>query len=310
MTEFSHIPVLLSETISLLCNKKGGIYVDGTLGGGGHSKQIIATAKPKVLIGIDRDEEALSAAKQNLSSFEGLKLVHDNFKNIDRILDELNIDKVDGILIDIGVSSHQIDAADRGFSFRYDSEIDMRMDKSGSFSAKDLLETYSEADLERVIRDYGEEKFAKSIARHIIKARQIKPITTTKQLEEIVLSSVPRYKGQDGSSNVQRTFQALRIEVNHELDALSEFLNVATDRLNKGGRLAVITFHSLEDRIVKQKFKELATDCICPPDFPICVCGHKASVKLITKHPVTASEDELKRNPRASSAKLRVVEKI
>ena len=310
MTEFSHIPVLLRETIDLLCVNNGGIYVDATIGGGGHAEEIISTAKPKLLIGIDQDEEALETTKNRLKSFPNLKLIHGNFKDIDSILDSLNIDKVDGILIDIGVSSHQIDSAERGFSFRFDAEIDMRMDKSNPFSAKELLATYSAAELEHVIRDYGEEKFAKSIAWHIVKARESAPITTTKQLEEIVLSSVPRYKGQDGTSNVQRTFQAIRIEVNHELEALSKFLEVATSRLNVGGRLAVITFHSLEDRIVKQKFKELATDCICPPDFPICVCGHKASVKLITKHPVVATDDELKNNSRASSAKLRVVEKI
>ena len=223
---------------------------------------------------------------------------------------KLEVESVDGILVDIGVSSYQIDEPERGFSFRYDARLDMRMSRDNSFSAYELVNTYSEEDLTRIIRDYGEEKFAKSIARHIVKQREIKPIETTKQLESVILSSVPRYKGQDGRSNVQRTFQAIRIEVNAELDALKEFIDKAVGFLKSGGRLAIISFHSLEDRIVKQKFKELATGCICPPDFPICVCGHKAAVKLITKHPVEATQEELKLNPRSAPAKLRVVEKL
>lgn len=310
MQEFFHIPVLLEPTIELLNIKKDGVYVDGTIGGAGHSKAILQKAPIKLLIGIDQDNDALLAAAHNLEDFKNIKLVHNNFENIDEVLDDLNIQKVDGILVDIGVSSYQIDAAERGFSFRNDAKLDMRMDKTKHFSAFELVNDYSEDELIRVIRDYGEEKFAKSIARHILKSRESKPIETTKELEEIILSSVPRYRGQDGRSNVQRTFQAIRIEVNSELDVLKTFLSKAVERLNKGGRLAVISFHSLEDRIVKQKFKELSTGCICPPDFPICVCGHKATVKLITKHPVEATEDELKINPRASSAKLRVIEKL
>lgn len=308
--EFSHIPVLKNETIELLNVKNGGVYFDGTLGGAGHSKAIEEKAKIQKLIGVDQDIEALDAAKKNLSEFDNVVYVNDNFRNIDSILDELNIDAVDGILVDIGVSSYQIDSAERGFSFRHDSKLDMRMSRSNSFSAYELVNSYDEEDLTRVIRDYGEEKFAKSIARHIIKARSSKPIETTKELENIILSSVPRYKGQDGRSNVQRTFQAIRIEVNGELDALKEFIDKAVNYLKPGGRLAIISFHSLEDRIVKQKFKELATGCICPPDFPICVCGHKASVKLVTKHPVEATKEELEINPRSAPAKLRVVEKI
>lgn len=310
MQDFFHIPVLLNQTIDLLDIKKNGIYVDGTIGGAGHSRAILKKEKIKLLVGIDQDEEALSASKNNLKDFDNVKLIHDNFSNIDGILNDLNVDEVDGILVDIGVSSYQIDSAERGFSFRNDARLDMRMDKSASFSAYELVNNYDEDDLVRVIRDYGEEKFAKSIAKHILKARELKPIETTKQLEEIILASVPRYRGQDGRSNVQRTFQAIRIEVNHELDVLKEFLEKAVSKLKPHGRLAVITFHSLEDRIVKQKFKELSTGCICPPDFPICVCGHKASVKLITKHPVEATDEELKLNSRASSAKLRVVEKL
>ena len=310
MQKFEHIPVLKNETINLLNVRDDKIYVDGTLGGAGHSKEILKTANIDKLVGIDQDEVALAAAKENLKDFKNVVYVHDKFRNIDSILDAQNIDQVDGILVDIGVSSHQIDEADRGFSFRFDSRLDMRMDKSKSFSAYELVNNYSEEELARVIKDYGEEKFAKNIARHIVKARESKPIESTKELENIVLTSVPRYRGQDGKSNVQRTFQAIRIEVNGELDALREFLDKATNRLNEGGRLAVISFHSLEDRITKQKFKELATGCICPPDFPICVCGHKASVKIITKHPVEATEEEIKQNSRSSCAKLRVIEKI
>ena len=310
MTEFSHIPVLLEPTIELLDIKSNGIYVDGTLGGAGHSKEILKKTKINRLIGIDQDEEALAAAKENLKDFDNVTYVHDNFKNIDDILDELEIQEVDGILVDIGVSSYQIDAAERGFSFRFDAKLDMRMDKSKSFSAYELVNEYSEEELTRVIRDYGEEKFARSIARHIVKRRESDAISTTKELEDIVLKSVPRYRGQDGKSNVQRTFQAIRIEVNQELEVLKVFIDKAVSKLKKGGRLAIISFHSLEDRIVKQKFKELATGCICPPDFPICVCGHKPIVKLVTKHPVDATNEELKRNPRSAPAKLRVIEKL
>lgn len=309
MSEFLHIPVLLNQTIEGLDIKKNGVYVDGTLGGAGHSKEILKKGI-KTLIGIDQDVDALKEAKKNLSGFDNCIFVHDNFENIDKILSNLKISEVDGILVDIGVSSYQIDSAERGFSFRFDSKLDMRMDQSQSFSAFELVNTYSEENLARVIKDYGEEKFAKSIARHIVKARAEKPIETTKQLEDIILKSVPRYKGQDGKSNVQRTFQAIRIEVNHELDALSSFIEKAVQLLKPKGRLAIISFHSLEDRIVKQKFKELATGCICPPDFPICVCGHKAVARLITKHPEVASSEELKQNPRSASAKLRIIEKL
>ena len=309
MTDFNHIPVLKNETINLLDVKKNGIYVDGTLGGAGHSKEILKKGI-KLLVGIDQDEEALVAAKKNLKEFKNVQYVHDNFKNIDKILDDLGISEVDGILVDIGVSSHQIDSVERGFSFRFDSKLDMRMNQNQKLSAYEVVNTFSEEKLAEIFKDFGEEKFAKSIARHIAKAREKEPIETTKQLEEIVLSSVPRYKGQDGKSNVQRVFQAIRIAVNGELDALSQFLDKAIDRLKKGGRLAVISFHSLEDRIVKQKFKDLSTGCICPPDFPICVCGHKQVAKLITKHPVEASEAELEENSRSAPAKLRVIEKL
>lgn len=308
--EFSHIPVLKNETIELLNIKPNGIYVDGTIGGAGHSKAIQEKAKIAKLIGIDQDIEALETAKKNLAEFGNTVFINDNFRNIDAILGGLNIQAVDGILVDIGVSSYQIDSAERGFSFRFDAKLDMRMSRANDFSAFELVNEYSEEELTRVIRDYGEEKFAKSIARHIVKAREEKLIETTKELEKIILSSVPRYKGQDGKSNVQRTFQAIRIEVNAELDALKEFIDKAVELLKPKGRLAIISFHSLEDRIVKQKFKELATGCICPPDFPICVCGHKPVVKLITKHPVEATKEELLINPRSAPAKLRVIEKL
>ncbi len=310
MAEFKHIPVLKNETINLLNVKEDGIYVDGTIGGAGHSKEIENKARIKMLIGIDQDEEALAKAKDTLKEYNNVTLIHDNFKNINKVLNELGVSEVDGILVDIGVSSYQIDTAERGFSFRLESKLDMRMDKSKSFSAYNLVNEYSESEIARIIKDYGEDKFAKSIARHIVKAREKNLIETTKQLEEIILSAVPRYKGQDGRSNVQRTFQAIRIEVNGELDALSEFLDKAVSFLKPNGRLAVITFHSLEDRIVKQKFRELATGCICPPDFPICVCGHKAIVKIVTKHPVEASDEEINLNSRSACAKLRVIEKI
>lgn len=308
--EFSHIPVLKESTIESLNIRDNLVYVDGTIGGGGHSKAILEKANIKLLVGIDQDTEALDASKKNLSDFSNVVYVNDNFRNIDDVLDGLEIDGVDGILVDIGVSSYQIDNGERGFSFKQDAKLDMRMSRTNSFSAYELVNTYSEDELTRVIRDYGEEKFAKSIARHIIKQRESKPIETTKELEEIILSSVPRYRGQDGRSNVQRTFQAIRIEVNGELDALKEFIDKAVSKLNPNGRLAIISFHSLEDRIVKQKFRELSTGCICPPDFPICVCGHKPIVRLITKHPIEATKEEISLNSRSAPAKLRVVEKI
>ena len=308
--EFSHIPVLKESTIELLNVRDGLVYVDGTIGGGGHSKAILEKANISRLVGIDQDIEALEAAKNNLKDFSNVTFVNNNFRNIDEVFEELGLEKVDGILVDIGVSSYQIDNGERGFSFKQDAKLDMRMSRANSFSAYELVNTYSEEDLTRVIRDYGEEKFARSIARHIIKQREQKPIETTKQLEEIILSSVPRYRGQDGRSNVQRTFQAIRIEVNGELDALKEFIDKAVGLLKPNGRLAIISFHSLEDRIVKHTFRELATGCTCPSDFPICVCNNKPKAKIITNHPITATEDELKVNRRSSSAKLRVLEKL
>lgn len=310
MVEFTHIPVMLNEVLEGLNLKPNGVYVDCTLGGAGHSREILAKTKSATLVGIDKDPEALKVSAERLRGYGNrVKLVHADFKNIDNILNNLHIDKVDGILADLGVSSYQLDASSRGFTFRQDAPLDMRMDTTAKLDAKAVVNTYSQEKLKQVIKDYGEEKFAASIAKNIVKARQNGEINTTGQLKQIILSSVPRYKGQDGSSNVQRTFQAIRIEVNAELDGLKDFIIAATGRLQPGGRLAIITFHSLEDRIVKHTFKELSTGCICPPDFPICVCGHTAKATIVGKMQ-TATELELKQNSRSSSAKLRILQKI
>lgn len=309
--EFSHVPVLLREVLEGLNLGNDKIYVDCTIGGAGHSEKILENTKNSMLIGIDQDEDAILASSKRLEKYKSrVKIVRSNFANIKNVLASLNIEKVDGILADLGVSSHQIDTASRGFSFRFDGDLDMRMDMSQSLSAKNVVNEYSEENLKRIFKDFGEEKFASSIARKIVNERKKEPIVTTKQLEKIILSAVPRYKGNDGSSNVQRTFQAIRIEVNHELDILENFIRDAESVLSPGGRLVIITFHSLEDRIVKQTFKDLATGCICPSDFPVCVCGRKPKVKIVTPHPITATTEELEINRRSASAKLRVIEKL
>lgn len=309
--EFSHVPVLLREVLEGLNLGNDKIYVDCTIGGAGHSEKILENTKNSMLIGIDQDEDAILASSKRLEKYKSrVKIVRSNFANIKNVLASLNIEKVDGILADLGVSSHQIDTASRGFSFRFDGDLDMRMDMSQSLSAKNVVNEYSEENLKRIFKDFGEEKFASSIARKIVNERKKEPIETTKQLEKIILSAVPRYKGNDGSSNVQRTFQAIRIEVNHELDILENFIRDAESALSPGGRLVIITFHSLEDRIVKQTFKDLATGCICPSDFPVCVCGRKPKVKIVTPHPITATTEELETNRRSASAKLRVIEKL
>lgn len=309
--EFSHVPVLLREVLEGLNLGNDKIYVDCTIGGAGHSEKILENTKNSMLIGIDQDEDAILASSKRLEKYKSrVKIVRSNFANIKNVLASLNIEKVDGILADLGVSSHQIDTASRGFSFRFDGDLDMRMDMSHSLSAKNVVNEYSEENLKRIFKDFGEEKFASSIARKIVSERKKEPIVTTKQLEKIILSAVPRYKGNDGSSNVQRTFQAIRIEVNHELDILENFIRDAESALSPGGRLVIITFHSLEDRIVKQTFKDLATGCICPSDFPVCVCGRKPKVKIVTPHPITATTEELETNRRSASAKLRVIEKL
>lgn len=309
--EFSHVSVLLREVLEGLNLGNDKIYVDCTIGGAGHSEKILENTKNSMLIGIDQDEDAILASSKRLEKYKSrVKIVRSNFANIKNVLASLNIEKVDGILADLGVSSHQIDTASRGFSFRFDGDLDMRMDMSQSLSAKNVVNEYSEENLKRIFKDFGEEKFASSIARKIVNERKKEPIVTTKQLEKIILSAVPRYKGNDGSSNVQRTFQAIRIEVNHELDILENFIRDAESVLSPGGRLVIITFHSLEDRIVKQTFKDLATGCICPSDFPVCVCGRKPKVKIVTPHPITATTEELETNRRSASAKLRVIEKL
>ena len=291
--------------------KDNAVYIDGTIGGAGHSSQILNRTKNSKLVGIDRDNEALLVSKERLKEFNGrVTFVHDNFMNIKSICEELSINQVDGVLIDLGVSSYQLDNKDRGFSFRFDSKLDMRMNQEDNFTAYDVVNTYDESRLKKILKEYGEENFAGSIARKIVAFRTKKPIETTFELRDIILSSVPKYKGHDGKSNVTKCFQAIRIEVNGELEKLSQTIRDAINILKPKGRIAIISFHSLEDRIVKNTFRELATNCICPPDFPVCVCNHKAQIKVISNHPITASDKELAINSRSSSAKLRVAEKL
>lgn len=305
--EFLHIPVLLDECIEGLNIKPDGIYVDGTAGGAGHSLQIAKRLVTGRLIAIDRDPEAVAAAKERLYGC-GAVVIRDNFSNIDRILASLGIDKIDGMLLDIGVSSFQLDNKDRGFSYHSDAELDMRMSKEG-VSAKDVVNTYSCRELERILFEYGEEKFAKSIASNIVRMREIKPIGTTSELADIVRESIPNRFRRD-KNPCKKTFQAIRIEVNNEMGELSMALDKAFDALKVGGRLAIITFHSLEDRLVKQRFLSLCQGCTCPPEFPICVCNKTPRGRLITKKPIEPTEAELSANPRSHSAKLRIIEKI
>ncbi len=308
--EFKHISVLKSEAISGLNIKQGGIYVDGTTGGAGHSKAILeALNGTGKLICIDRDAEALEVAKNRLSEFDNVVFVKNNFFNISEILKEQKVKAIDGMLCDLGLSSYQIDNVERGFSYSESAPLDMRMDTSQSLKASDIVNNYSEADLYRIIKTYGEEDFAKSIARNIVKARMEKPIETSDDLKLVIDKSIPaRFKFKHGSP-YKKTFQALRIETNGELDNLKTALQDAFNSLKKGGRLAVITFHSLEDRTVKQLFNELCRDCICPEGAPICTCNHKAEGHLINKKPIIPSDVELNSNKRSASAKLRIIEK-
>lgn len=302
--EFVHKSVLFDESVKALdlnCNK---IIMDGTAGGGGHSAEIAKTAKR--LIAVDQDPDAISVLNERLGSRDNVTIVHNNFSDIKNILKELNIDGIDGLLLDLGVSSFQLDTADRGFSFHKDAPLDMRMSKSG-LSARDVVNTYSEQELSDIIFKYGEEKFARRIAANIVKARADKPLETTFELVDIIKSSMPQRAMRD-SHPARRTFQAIRIEVNGELDVLSSTLDDAFDCLNKGGRIAVITFHSLEDRIVKEKFNEWCKGCICPKEFPVCVCGNKPKGKVFKA--VSPSEEELEVNPRARSSRLRIFEKF
>lgn len=303
---YEHKSVLLEEAIDALNVIPNGIYVDCTAGGGGHSAEIMDKLEGGLLIAIDKDEDALTACRQRLNK-GNVKLIHSDFKRLNEILDELGIDKVDGILADLGVSSYQIDNPERGFSYMSsDAPLDMRMDASQTLSAKDVVNNYTEAELCRLIHDYGEEKFARSIARNIVAERQKRPVATCGELVEIIEESVPHCSRKKGSHPAKRTFQALRIEVNNELDGIDEFLKNAVERLNHNGRLAVITFHSLEDRIVKQSFVDFATNCVCPPYFPKCVCNHRAKGATLTKKPIEPSALEQQENPRSQSAKLRV----
>ncbi len=305
---FSHIPVLLNETIDGLNIKENGIYVDGTAGGGGHSAQILSHLKDGKLVSIDQDPDAIRHVMERFKDNPNSIIVKGNFGNMKELLNERGIFCVDGVMLDIGVSSHQLDTSERGFSFHEDAPLDMRMSQSGE-SAEDLVNNLSYAQLAQIINNYGEEKFASSIAKNIVKAREEKRIKTTLELAEIIKNSVPQKVRRDGHP-ARKTFQALRIAVNHELDVLESGLCDAFDMLSKGGRLAVITFHSLEDRIVKQKMASWCTGCTCPKDFPVCVCGNKPKAKLITKKPIVASQHELEINARSRSAKLRVCEKL
>ena len=309
--EFSHVSVLLEETIDSLNIKPDGIYVDGTLGGGGHSLEICKRlGDGGRLIGIDQDMDAIRAATDRLKNYsDKVTIVHSNYQNIDSVLRDLSIGGVDGIVLDLGVSSYQLDNADRGFTYREDTPLDMRMDQSQPMTAKDIVNEYSEQELFRVIRDYGEDSFAKNIAKHIVKARQDKPIETTGELNDIIRAAIPARVRQGGGHPSKKTFQAIRIELNRELDVLEQSLDKMIGLLNPGGRLSIITFHSLEDRIVKNIFRKNMNPCICPPEFPVCTCGRVPTGKVITRKPIVPDAEELSNNKRAKSSKLRVIEK-
>ena len=308
--EFKHKSVLLNETIDGLNIKPDGIYVDGTLGGGGHAYEVCRRLGEKgSIVGIDQDAAAIEAASARLKDFgEKVTIVRSNYCDMKSKLHELGIDKVDGIVLDLGVSSYQLDTAERGFSYREDAPLDMRMDTRQKMTARDIVNDYTEADLYRVIRDYGEDKFAKNIAKHIVQARAVKPVETTAELSEIIRASIPMKFQKKSGHPAKRTFQAIRIELNRELDVLRDSLDDMIDLLNPGGRLCIITFHSLEDRIVKSAFRKNENPCTCTPDFPICVCGKKSKGSIITKKPILPSEEELEYNSRSKSAKLRIFE--
>ncbi len=310
--EFKHISVLLNETIDSLNIKPDGIYVDGTLGGGGHSLEICKRlGDGGRLIGIDQDEDAIEAATKRLSDYKDkVTVVHSNYNNIKSVLNNLGIDKVDGIVLDLGVSSYQLDNPERGFTYREDVPLDMRMDKKSSMTAADIVNDYSEMELFRVIKDYGEEQFAKNIAKHIVKARQEKPIETTGELNEIIKAAIPAKIREHGGHPSKKTYQAIRIELNNELEVLENSLDTMIELLAPKGRLSIITFHSLEDRIVKNIFRKNMNPCTCPPDFPVCVCGKKPTGKIVTRKPIVPGDEELADNKRAKSSKLRVFERI
>ena len=309
--EFKHKSVLLEETIENLNIKPDWIYVDGTLGGGGHSYHIAERLSSKGrLIGIDQDADAIAAATKRLEPFsDRVTIVRNNYCNFEQVLKSLSIDKVDGIVLDLGVSSYQLDTAQRGFTYKVDAPLDMRMDQRQQLTAKDIVNTYSEFDLYRIIRDYGEDKFAKNIAKHIVAARQEKPLETTFELNEVIKAAIPMKFRAVGGHPAKKTFQAIRIELNHELDVLENSIDTMIDHLNEDGRICIITFHSLEDRIVKTRFKNCENPCTCPKEFPVCVCGNKSKGKVITRKPIVPSQEELEFNKRAKSSKLRVFER-
>ena len=311
MSEFHHVSVLLEECIQGLAIKPDGIYVDGTLGGAGHSSRIAAKLTTGRLIGIDRDNVALEAAAERLRPFEDrVTLVHANFCDMDQALQGLGIDKVDGILLDLGVSSPQLDDGQRGFSYMTDAPLDMRMNGEDVRDARQIVNTWSYEELKRILYDYGEERFAPRIAAAICRRREQAPIETTLELVDVIKSAMPASALREKQHPAKRSFQAIRIAVNDELSSVDRMIQAAVPRLNQGGRLAVITFHSLEDRIVKNAMAEAAKGCTCPPSFPVCVCGKKPQVRIVTRKPIVSGEEELERNPRARSAKLRICEKL
>ena len=308
---FEHKSVLLYETVDSLNIRPDGIYVDGTLGGGGHAYEVCRRlGEHGRLIGIDQDADAIAAATKRLEPFaDKVTVVRSNYENIASVLHELGIEKVDGIYLDLGVSSYQLDTASRGFTYREDAPLDMRMDQRNTQTAADIVNTYSEMELYRIIRDYGEDRFAKNIAKHIVRQRQEKPYETTGELIETIQAAIPAKIRATGGHPAKRTFQAIRIELNHELDVLNCSIDTMIDLLNPGGRLSIITFHSLEDRIVKKRFRDNENPCICPPEFPVCMCGRKSKGTVITRKPIVPGEEELEYNKRSKSSKLRVFER-
>lgn len=308
---FEHKSVLLEETIDSLAIKPDGIYVDGTLGGGGHAFEVCRRLGDKGrLVGIDQDAAAIGAASERLAQFQDkVTVVRSNYENIAAVLADLGIEKADGIYLDLGVSSYQLDTVERGFTYREDAPLDMRMDQRNSQTAADIVNTYSEMDLYRIIRDYGEDRFAKNIAKHIVRVRREKPFETTGELIEVIKAAIPAKVRATGGHPAKRTFQALRIELNHELDVLNKSIDTMIELLNPGGRLSIITFHSLEDRIVKSRFRTNENPCICPPGFPVCMCGKESRGIVVTRKPIVPTNEEIEANKRAKSSKLRVFER-